>query len=78
MRRELLCRTCADEAMKQMGNYPGEHHKWRSGTVQERMFICCDRCVADLPSGTWVMALSIWTDRGGIPYYEWEHDYLDF
>lgn len=39
--------------------------------------VVCDHCATPIKAGADCWALSIWADRGGGPYYAWEHDYLE-
>lgn len=37
----------------------------------------CDGCGDDIPKGTACIAVSVWTDRGGIQYFPWEAGYIE-
>jgi hypothetical protein len=77
MKREILCMGCKADFRQQFPDdnpYPGEHIKIVSGFAGFDMV--CDGC--GCPVGLWTecAAVSIWADRGGIPYYEWEREFI--
>lgn len=77
MKRELQCRECA-EHLKNVFNKtpaPGEHVKYVEGVLKLSGLIC-DFCGRPLEVGKNVYCMSIWADYGGVPYYQWEHEYV--
>jgi len=77
MKREIHCIGCKETFREQFPNndpYPGEHIKVVSGFAISDMI--CDGCGDSLWAGRECAAVSIWTDRGGIPYYEWEREFI--
>lgn len=77
MKREILCTECGEEAKKQFPDsvpYPGEHVKFVDG--KSIVSCVCDHCMKSLQLGDHIIAMSIWADYGGGPYYSWEGEYL--
>lgn len=80
MKREIICEKCEGETRKLFPNanpYPGEHVKFVKGKAKKDLI--CDSCADELTAileGDDCCAFSIWADYGGIPYYEWEHEFI--
>ena len=72
MKREILCLKCGGQKLPQ---YDGEHNKSKRGNAQEEFL--CDQCAGKIPQGSPCYARSIWMDGQGIPYYEWEGEYIE-
>jgi hypothetical protein len=79
MKREIICkndmpslkkifeRTCAE--------HPEEHFKIVKGKLIRPCL--CDHCGKELfPVLDGAFAVSIWSDYGAQPYYEWESEFL--
>lgn len=73
MKREILCEKCAD--MTNLPTFPEEHWKFISGKAKSNFKCDADDC--EIKPGQIAVAMSIWADYGGIPYYPWETEYLD-
>lgn len=90
MKREILCLNCAAERFKRYGlayvpklqaivdPYPREHVKYLRGISKGDFF--CDACASLKPinKGDECFAVSTWADYGGLPYYEWEYEFITF
>lgn len=79
MKRDILCPKCARERKKRYPTsepYPGEHIKFVKGVALKDML--CDACGkrTEIPKGSEAYAFSVWADYGGIPYYEWEKEFI--
>jgi len=77
MVRKILCKKCEEESRKLFPTsspYPGEHIKFVQGTIKRACF--CDNCDTHIHTKDQVCAMSIYADYGGIPYFEWEDEYL--
>ena len=77
MKRQIVCNKCKDSLRKLFPTdmpYPGEHVKLVKGKAKKDFM--CDRCGCDINATDNCWAVSIWADYGGIPYYEWEDEYL--
>ncbi len=76
MKQMILCDTCKPWWIDRCRNnpYPEEKIKVVSGIAKNNYI--CDTCGTMLEKGTPCAAVSISVDRGGVPYYEWEHDYI--
>ena len=59
---------------KKLPQYEGENNKSKRGNAQEEFL--CDQCAGKIPQGSPCYARSIWMDGQGIPYYEWEKEYI--
>ena len=83
MKREILCFSCENNSRKRFKcdsvdfavPFANEYVKYVPGKAK-RCFTC-DHCGLLLRTGDVCCAVSIRTTRGGIPYYEWEHEYLE-
>jgi hypothetical protein len=78
MKREILCLECKTDFREQFpvdNPYPGEYIKIIAGAAI--VLLICDGCGDELAIGCRCAAVSIWTDRGGIPYYEWEGEFIE-
>jgi hypothetical protein len=89
MKREILCLKCAAERSKRHGlihvpelqaivdPFPGEHVKYVRGISKSNFF--CDACatINIINPGEECFAISTWADYGGIPYFEWEDEYIE-
>lgn len=78
MKREVLCKDCAVQMRKMFPNdspYPGEHVKFVNG--KSKVQCICDRCSKPINPGDEICAFSSWADYGGVPYSEWEDEYLE-
>lgn len=79
MKQQIICPVCKDlnkKLFKTKAPHPGEHVKFISGYAL-RDFVC-DDCAIPIETDTECCAFSIWADHGGIPYYPWEHDFIEF
>jgi len=86
MKREILCPDCRESRLKLCGleyshesrilfdPYPGEHIKIIKGRAN-RHFLC-DICNKQIETDDDCFAVSTYADYGGMPYYEWEHEYV--
>lgn len=86
MKREIRCKECTDNLFKYTGAkyiaelgkfvdiYPGEHAKRKFGKAIRNY--SCDICGCDIAKNYECFAVSFWADYGGVPYYEWEHEYI--
>lgn len=76
MKQQIICETCSgwweDYKKNRLVSY--EHIKMLEGNALSNYK--CDGCYKDLPKGTQVIALSVWSDLGGIAYFPWESDYI--
>lgn len=82
MKREILCEPCDKRQRKHLaqafGDFlapVGEHVKRISGKLLRTCM--CDSCAEHLVAGERAVAVSMWSDHAGGPYYEWEHEFLD-
>ncbi len=78
MKCQILCKTCEAEYRKMFPNpspYPGEYIKFVNGKALFNMR--CDECNEDILMTEEICAMTIWAENGGIPYREWEGQYLD-
>lgn len=83
MKREVVCRGCepkrrgvtaaSDPLAVAEAAAMGEGMKTVPGTAHHSML--CDACGRELPKGTPVIAVSLYSDRA--PYFEWESEYLE-
>jgi len=77
MKREIVCITCREKLLNLFPTdnpYPLEHVKFVDGKARKEFF--CDHCGREINTTEKCTAVSIWADYGGIPYFEWEPDYL--
>lgn len=77
MKREILCPDCKKELRKTFPSdtpYPGEHVKFVEGKALNEYV--CDQCDKEIHIGDPCFAFSSWADYGGIPYYEWEGEFI--
>ena len=87
MKQEILCLGCGKKRMKGHGlvyskefgrlvdPFPGEHVKYEEGKAKAPFL--CDFCGCEImPTGR-CFAVSTWADYGGIPYYEWELEFIE-
>ena len=78
MKREIVCSGCEPKLRKLFPTespYPGEHVKFVRGLSIIKCV--CDSCGQDIKVAEIVCAFSAWADYGGIPYSEWEDEYID-
>lgn len=78
MKQEIVCKQCEIELRKQFPNespYPGEHVKFVVGTANKQYR--CDHCDVIIPGGEECCAFSIYANYGGVPYYNWEKDFIN-
>ena len=73
MKRMIACEKCAWRPTPQ---YSGEWFKRIRGTAKKDML--CDYCCppAEIKAGDKCAAESMGVDGHGIPYYEWEGDFI--
>jgi len=77
MKRLIVCPECRKilRALFTTDNpHPGEHVKFVDGSAKNGFK--CDNSGEDIAKGESCTAISMWADYGGIPYFEWEKDYL--
>lgn len=88
MKREILCPDCYKSALRSAGVSasasqedlvrclvtPPERTKYVTGTLHHACY--CDVCNKPMSKGDDAVARSIWSDVGGVSYYEWESEYL--
>jgi len=77
MKREIVCGKCREELIKLFPTdnpYPLEYIKFVDGKARKEFF--CDQCGREINKEENCTAVSIWADYGGVPYTEWEPDYL--
>lgn len=53
---------------------PPEQTKYVTGTLHHACY--CDLCDKPMSKGDYAVARSIWSDAGGVHYFEWESEYL--
>jgi len=78
MKREILCPKCRINVRKLFPTdnpYPGEHVMFIDGMAL--MQYRCDNCDNTILPGDKCTAFSSWADYGGVPYYEWEGEYIN-
>lgn len=73
MKREINCPKCANEWVKAHSEYPGEYIMLVPG--RSRGDYLCDGCNKELPKGSGIVCVSLYTDE--IPYYPWEDGFLE-
>ena len=71
MKREILCDECG--RLPQRSSY--DVFWLEQGSAKSKYF--CDRCNAMIDKGDGCYAVSQWFTGRGIPYYAWEHEYID-
>ncbi len=89
MKREILCKECCENIIPKIFNveptksntttanpYPLEYIKLMRGEAKNTYL--CDMCGVVIEKDQICYAFSIWSDRGGIPYYEWEEDFINY
>jgi hypothetical protein len=85
MTREIQCPQCADRSYHLFSNdQPAKprvidlpHKEHIAFHFGHAIVSClCDSCNQPINPGDNAWAISIWSDRGGIPYYPWEHDFI--
>ena len=77
MKRQVLCPECSKKTRDLFPTdtpYPGEFVKFVVGNALA--FMNCDSCNGDIKPGAACVAVSIWADHGGIPYFAWEHNFI--
>jgi len=78
MTQKILCiPKCRDEIralFKSDEPYPGEHVKFVNGLAINSYI--CDDCNVQIAPGELCCAHSIWVDYGGVPYYDWEDEFI--
>ena len=74
MKREIRCTDCSKKLQASVKPVLFEHLKIVPG--RSRKQCVCDDCCCRIQAGDPCDAISIWSDLGGIPYYEWEKDFL--
>ncbi len=71
MKREIDCMKCGN-AWKDPA---GRHQEFMAKRIGYALFdYMCDGCGEELPKGQPVMCVSVWSERGGIPYFPWESE----
>jgi hypothetical protein len=55
--------------------YPGEYCKTVKGKAKG--IYICDACGKSIKKGDVAIAISIWADYTGLPYFEWEDDFIE-
>lgn len=73
MKRMIACEKCSHEPAPY---YPGEWFKRVTGTAKKEMI--CDYCYPQkiIPQGAKCAAESMGVNGHGIPYYQWEGEYI--
>lgn len=86
MKREIVCIECAKRRITGYGlvysenmqaivdPFPQEHVKMVCGKAKN--IFMCDRCGTQINVDDECYASSTWADYGGIPYYEWEDEFI--
>lgn len=77
MKREILCPECFVKMRKLFPTdtpYPGERVKFVPGRALYGFN--CDSCGNNIKEASPCNAVSIWADYGGVPYSEWENNYI--
>lgn len=78
MRRMILCLDCradAQEAYKTDVLEQDEHVKYVAGKAKQNFL--CDTCGCEIKAQYPCCAFSNWSDYSGLPYYNWESDFID-
>lgn len=80
MKQDILCIKCAEERRGLFPTdnpFPGEHIKFVFGTA--KIECLCDGCVKykEIHTGERCCAFSLWTDFGGVPYHQWERNFIN-
>lgn len=73
MKQDIVCTTCS-EWWEKLETVPEEHVRLHKGMALNHYN--CDRCNAEIVKGSPCVAVSVWHDRVGIPYYEWYEDFI--
>ncbi len=74
MKRMIVCEKCSHRPQP---HYSGEWFKRVNGTAKKQML--CDYCCppVKIKKGDKCAAESMGVNHYGIPYYEWESDFLN-
>ena len=75
MKREIDCPKCAESWKQSIGKYKGEHIKLQEGKAKDQFL--CDHCDKVIEPGDSCVAVSVWADYGGVPYFPWENECLE-
>jgi len=80
MKRQIICMKCNKEywnlfnLIGDEATAAGEHIKNIKGMALREYL--CDFCGTTIKQSEKCTANSIWSDRGGIPYFEWENEFI--
>jgi len=79
VKREIVCPTC-EPILRQtfsvaVTEHSEEHFKFLKGKAIHSFF--CDQCNCIIGIGDICFAVSLWSDFRGIPYWKWEHEYIE-
>lgn len=77
MKQQIFCDLCGKEIRKLHPTdepYPQEHIKFLKGFSLDDYI--CDYCGKFIREDDVAWAFSTWADYGGVPYYEWEKDFI--
>jgi len=75
MKKSILCRNCG-MSRKKNGFPPSKGDKVmlkKGFSIRETT---CLRCSETIKKGEILYCMSEWSDKKGIPYESWEHDYI--
>jgi len=75
MKQDIVCIVCS-QWWRDQGEepHPQEHVRLHEGMALNNYN--CDRCNAPIVKGQDCVAVSVWHDRIGIPYYEWFENFI--
>lgn len=74
MTRKILCPTCYDQLFARATDLT-EKKKIVRGKATIHFY--CDHCSTHITPGDDCIAVSVWVEGQGIPYYPWESEYLE-
>lgn len=82
MKREIRCLDCRPKVAGKIlddrdivDHSFGEHIKVIRGKALVECL--CDMCNKKINVGDNCLAVTMWSDKVGIPYHWWEHEYID-
>jgi hypothetical protein len=76
MKRQIICNKCRHDQIGHIKDYPGEWWKSKPGKALSPLLVC-DSCGKPIEKNAVCHAQSFGRYDQGIPYYEWEQDYIE-